>query len=193
MTHLLARARRNAIPYLALLAVLAAGIGGGYALAASKTKTITACADKNTGILHLHQHGRCKRGQTRVTWNQEGPQGPQGVQGPAGQPGAAAASAWAVVGGSGGVVAGHGISAQRISAGSYQLTVSAAGCAQGFNAPVVSVSDANPPSGQGPGAFPVAWVGDTGTNQQFTVSTGVVVAGSFTSADRTFNVMDACS
>ena len=42
MTKLLTHLRRSAIPYVALLLVLAAGLGGGYALAASKTKSITA-------------------------------------------------------------------------------------------------------------------------------------------------------
>jgi hypothetical protein len=42
MTKLLAHLRRSAIPYVALLLVLAVGLGGGYALAASKTKSITA-------------------------------------------------------------------------------------------------------------------------------------------------------
>jgi hypothetical protein len=55
------------------------------------------------------------------------------------------------------------------------------------------VSDANPPSGQSAGAFPVAWVGDTGTNQQFTVVTGVVATGSFTPTDHIFNLVDGCS
>ncbi|HET6869156.1 MAG TPA: hypothetical protein VFH80_24810, partial [Solirubrobacteraceae bacterium] len=169
-----------------------AGVGGGYAIAATKNNSIAVCVDKKTGILHLHNHGKCKRTQTRLTWNQKGAQGPQGVPGPAGQTGAPAPSAWAVVAGSGVVAAGQGISVQRLSAGSYQLTVSAPACAQGFNAPVVSVSDANPPNGQGPGAFPVAWVGDTATNQQFTITTGVVVTGSFTPTDHTFNVVDAC-
>src|SRR5579863_6977896 len=94
MTDILAHLRRSAIPYAALLIVLVAGLGGGYALAASKTKTITVCADKRTGILHLKTRGRCKRGQKRVSWNQ---QGPQGVQGPAGQPGTPAVSIWAQV------------------------------------------------------------------------------------------------
>src|SRR5271170_8497499 len=94
MTKLLSHLRRSAIPYAALLLVLAVGMGGGYALAASKTKSITVCADKGTGILHLKMRGRCKRGQTRVTWNQ---QGPQGGQGPAGQTGAAAVSIWGQV------------------------------------------------------------------------------------------------
>ena len=59
MTKILVHLRRSAIPYVALLLVLAVGLGGGYALAASKTKSITVCADKKTGILHLKTHGRC--------------------------------------------------------------------------------------------------------------------------------------
>ena len=64
---------------------------------------------------------------------------------------------------------------QRVSAGNYQVTITDPACAHGSNAPVVSVSDSNPPAGQSAGAFPVAWYGATGANQQFTVFTGVVV------------------
>ena len=86
MTHRIPHISRNAIRYLVWRSSSSSGVGGGYAYAASKTKTITVCADKGTGVLHLKNRGRCKRGQTRVTWNQ---QGPQGVQGPAGQTGRA--------------------------------------------------------------------------------------------------------
>ena len=79
MNHLPQHLRRNALPYLVCAVVLVLGIGGGYAYAASKTKTIAVCADKGTGVLHLKNHGRCKRGQTRVTWNQQGPQGVPGA------------------------------------------------------------------------------------------------------------------
>jgi hypothetical protein len=193
MTDLLARARRNAIPSAALLLVLAIAAGGGYALAASKTKTITVCADKGTGVLHLKTHGgRCKRGQTRVTWNQVGPQGPQGFTGPAGQPGTPAVSVWGNVTNSGALASGQGLSVQHLSAGTYQVTITAPACAHGSNAPVVTVSDGNPPAGQTAGAFPVAWYGSTGGNQQFMVFTGVVVSGSFTPTDHTFTVMDTC-
>jgi hypothetical protein len=193
MTDLLARARRHAIPSAALLLVLAIAAGGGYALAASKTKTITVCADKGTGVLHLKTRGgRCKRGQTRVTWNQVGPQGPQGFTGPAGQPGAPADSVWANVTNDGSLFAGQGLSVQHLSAGTYQVTITAPVCAHGSNAPVVTVSDGNPPAGQTAGAFPVAWIGATGPNQQFMVFTGVVVGGSFTPTDHTFTVMDTC-
>ena len=156
MTDLLAHARRNAIPSAALLLVLAIAAGGGYALAASKTKTITVCADKGTGVLHLKTRGRCKRGQTRVTWNQVGPQGPQGFQGPAGQPGAPAVSVWANVDNAGSVVSGQGLSVQHVGAGTYQVTITAPGCAQGQNAPVMTVAG-GPPQGKASGAS--RWLG----------------------------------
>jgi hypothetical protein len=184
--------RRNLIPYAALLLVLALGAGGGYAFAASKSKSITVCADKQTGILHLHNHGKCKRTQTRVTWNQKGQQGPPGAQGPAGQPGAPAVSIWANVANDGSVVSGVGLSVQHLSAGTYEVTITSAACAHGANAPVISVSDTNPPGGQPAGAFPVAWYQSTGSNQRFNVFTGVVGSGSFTPADHTFTVMDTC-
>lgn len=180
--------RGNVVAYLAV--VLSLGAGGGYAMAATSTKTITVCANKKTGVLYLHQHGRCNRRQTKVSWNRQGATGPQGRQGPAGAP---AISVWAVVAGNGTVTAGQGLSVQHADAGTYQVTVTAAGCAQGTNAPTVSVSDANPPAGQSAGAFPEAWVGDTGTNESFTVNTGVVVGGAFTATDHTFNLQDACS
>jgi hypothetical protein len=189
MTRLFAYLRRNPIPYVALVLVLAVGAGGGYAIAASNNKTITACADKKTGVLHLHNHGRCKRGQTRVTWNQ---QGPRGVQGPSGQPGAPAVSVWANVTNAGSVLFGQGISVQHLSAGTYQVTITAPACAHGSNAPVVNVSDTNPPGGQPPGAFPVGWYQSTGLNQQFTVFTGVVSGGAFMLTDHSFDVMDTC-
>ena len=192
MTKILVHLRRSAIPYVALLLVLAVGLGGGYALAASKTKSITVCADKKTGILHLKTHGRCERSQTRVTWNQQGPQGVPGVQGPAGQAGAPAASAWADVTNAGSVAFGQGISIQHLSTGTYEVTITSPACAQGSNAPVVSVSDANPPNGEPSGTFPVAWYEATAANQHFTVFTGVIVSGNFMATDHTFDIMDTC-
>jgi hypothetical protein len=183
------KSRRNLIPYAALLLVLLVGAGGGYALAASKAKTITVCADKKTGILHLHNRGKCKRTQRRVTWNARGPQGAQGAQGPAGQPGAPAVSVWGQVATNGALAFGQGLSVQHLSQpGTYQVTITAPACAHGLNAPLVSVSD-GPPSG---GAFPVSWFQSTGGNQQFEVFTGLVSGGAVTLADHTFTVMDSC-
>ena len=184
------RLPRNPVPYLALVLVLAIGAGGGYAIAAGKTKTITVCADKGTGILHFKSRGgRCKRGQTRVTWNQQGPQGPQGFQGPAGAP---AVSVWAQVATDGSVLFGQGLSVQHTGSGTYQVTITSSACANASNAPVVSLSDV-PPNNLPAGAVPVAWFEGTGVNEQFTVVTGRYAAGSFTPSDHTFTVLDNCT
>ena len=180
--------RTHAVAYVAL--GLAIGAGGGYAFAASPSKTITVCANKKTGLLYLKDGRRCKRGQIKLSWNK---QGPQGIQGPQGPPGTPAASASAVVAGPGTVIGGQGLTVQHVSSGDYMVTVTASACAGRFNGPVVSVSDGYPPNGQSAGAFPIAWITDTGTNQQFTVHTGVVVGGSFSPTDHTFNVQDTCS
>ncbi len=148
MTDLLAHMRRSTIPYAALLLVLVAGLGGRYARAASKTRSITVCADKKTGILHLKTRGKCKRGQTRVTWNQKGPQGPAGVPGCRVRRERSAVSVWANVTNAGSVLSGQGISVQHVGSGTYEVTITAPACAHGSNAPVVSVSDTNPPGGQ---------------------------------------------
>jgi hypothetical protein len=193
MIHRPSKPRRNLIPYAALLLVLVVGAGGGYAFAASKTKTITVCVDKKTGILHLHNHGKCKRSQTRVTWNQKGQQGPPGMQGPTGQPGAPAVSVWADVANDGSMISGQGLSVTHVSGGTYQVTVTAAACAHGANTPVITISDTNPPGGLTTGAFPVAWFQAAGGNQQFNVFTGVVPnGGAFALTDHSFDVIDTC-
>jgi hypothetical protein len=184
--------RRNVIAYLALF--LAVSAGGGYAIAATGSggKTLTACANKRTGELFLHSRGRCKRGFRKITWNQQGrtgAQGGQGVQGPAGAP---AVSVWGIVADSGGLAAGQGLTSQRVSAGTYQITVTAPACAQRTNDPTITVADSNPPAGQSGGAFPVAWIAGGVTNPTFTVVTGVVVGGAFTATDHTFDVQDVC-
>ncbi|MHB8696375.1 MAG: hypothetical protein ACYDHH_34640, partial [Solirubrobacteraceae bacterium] len=114
--------------------------------------------------------------------------GAPGAAGAAGQP---PPSAWALVSNSGLAVVGDGITATHVSAGTYQITVTAPACANKQNVPVVSVSDANPPNGQTAGAFPVGWVGNSGGGP-FTVVTGVVVNGTFTPTDHTFNIQDVC-
>jgi hypothetical protein len=101
-------------------------------------------------------------------------------------------SVWANVADAGSAVSGQGLSVQHVSAGTYQVTITAPACAHGSNAPVITVSDANPPAGQTAGAFPVAWYGSTPGNQRFMVFTGVVTDGSFAPTDHTFTVMDTC-
>jgi hypothetical protein len=177
--RILAHLRGQAVAYVAIFLAL----GGGYALAAAKNKTIHSCVVKKTGELLIK--ARCDRGQSRLVWNQRGPQGPQGPQG------APAVNAWAVVTGAANVLTGQGVSVTHASAGTYQVTVTAAACANKVNSPTVTVLDANPPNGQSPGAFPVAWVGGSG-NQQFTVYTGIVAGGAFTATDHAFDIHDSC-
>lgn len=194
--------RSHIVAYIAL--AVAIGGGGGYALAATSNKTITVCAENHTGLLHLHHSGRCPRGQTRISWNQRGPQGvagrtgaqgPQGVQGPPGPAGptGAPASAWGVVDNAGLSPAAHGLTSQHIGPGTYQITITTPACAQSENVPTVTLSDAYPPIGHTSGnAFPVAWIGNSIENQQFTVYTGVFDSGTFALSDHTFNVQDVC-
>jgi hypothetical protein len=204
MTQGLPHVPRRAVQYLGFGLVLALAAGGGYAMAASNNKTITVCADKTTGVLHLKTRGRCRTGQTRVSWNQQGPQGvqgspgPTGLQGPTGPQGLTGAqgpagvTVWANVADDGTVLAGQGVAVQRMSAGDYQVTITDSRCAREANAPVVSVSDAAPGMVQG-GVFPSAWYETTGLNQQFMVFTGVVSAGpAFTPTNHAFDVLDTC-
>ena len=177
---------------IALLALFLA-LSGGYAIAASTAaKTITACANKRTNELFLSTHGRCTKREKKVAWNQRGRQGSQGMTGATGPAGPAPPSAWANVANAGGTIVSDGITATLVSAGTYQITVTAPACADKQNAPVVTLSDSNPPGGQTAGAFPVAWVGLEGFGSTFTVYTGDVVSGAFTASDHAFDVQDVC-
>ncbi len=189
MTKLIAYSRRNAIAIAALFLALS----GGYAIAASTAaKTITACANKRTGELFLSSRGRCTNTQQKVAWDQEGPQGIPGMTGATGPAGAAPPSAWALVSNNGVADPSNGLTATHVSAGTYQITVTASACADKQNAPVVTLSDSNPPGGQTAGAFPVAWVGVEGFGPTFMVYTGDVVNGTFTPSDHAFNLQDVC-
>jgi hypothetical protein len=187
MNRVLGHLRSNVVAYVAV--GLALGASGGYAIASTGTKTIQACVVKSSGELLVRT--RCSSSETKLAWNQAGPQGVPGKTGAPGAPGQAPASAWAIVSNAGVAEPTDGIAVQHVSTGTYQITVTAPACSGKQNAPVVTVSDANPPAGQNTGAFPVAWIEDAGSSP-FTVYTGVVVTGTFTPTDHTFNVQDIC-
>jgi hypothetical protein len=177
---------------IAIVALFLA-LSGGYAIAAttSSTKTLTACANKKTGELYLHHRGRCKRGQTKISWNERGPAGAAGA---AGAPGAPAVSVSAIVSQNGTAAPAQGLTVEHTATGTYQVTITASQCANKQSAPVVSVSQSYPLSAppQPAGVFPTAWVGDSGPSL-FTVYTGDVVNGVYTPTDQTFNIQDVCS
>ena len=172
--------RSNVVAYLAL--VVAVGTGGSYALAATANNGTTAvCVDKGSGLMHLAKHPRCGRHQTRIGLSSALDRAP--------------VNAWAEVVFDGHVVTGAGVSIRHAGVGVYNITVTAASCRDaGNNAPVVSVSDSEPPGGQATTSFPVAWAGPVSTGiEAFTIYTGVVVSGAFQPKDESFNFTDSCA
>src|ERR1700760_856967 len=105
------RAAGRAGTYVVAAAAGALFATGGWALAASGTTSVHACASKRTGALRLSS--ACHKHRERaVSWNARGPRGargapgPQGARGPqglpgqpgtAGAPGAPASKLWAFV------------------------------------------------------------------------------------------------
>jgi len=171
--------RSNVVAYLAL--AVAVGSGGSYALAASASNgTIAVCVDKGSGLMHLAKHPRCGRHQSRVGLG-------AALDRPTGR-------AWAAVAPNGVIDEGSGLAITHAGTGTYNVTVTAATCRNAnTNAPVVSVSDSEPPGGQATTSFPVAWTGPISTGiEAFTIYTGVVVNGEFQPKDETFNLADSC-
>ncbi len=98
----LRRWRPNPDTAIALVALVLAAGGGGYALGAGTAdQVITACFDPASGSVpqRIIAGTDCGPGQTALSWNQTAPQGPagptgsQGPAGPAGAPGTAGAAA----------------------------------------------------------------------------------------------------
>jgi type VI protein secretion system component Hcp len=77
---------------IAVPTVAALGAGGAVAIAATSSNTIHGCYSKSKGNLRVADH--CKRTETAITWNKQGPRGlagatgATGAQGPQGLPGA---------------------------------------------------------------------------------------------------------
>ncbi len=74
-------------------ASLAAVVFGGVAAATHDPKTIHACVSKSSGTPRIVSGaGSCRRDESYVDWNKEGPTGAVGAQGPAGATGATGAT-----------------------------------------------------------------------------------------------------
>lgn len=72
------------------IAIGAVAVGATTAVSANGGSTITACAKKSTGAMRYVSKGSCKKTETKVSWNSQGPigvQGPVGPQGPQGNSG----------------------------------------------------------------------------------------------------------
>lgn len=91
MHRIVTRLRGRALA-LALVAALALATSATLAADAATTTLIYACV-KGNGDLHIVQANEaCKNNETKIQWNQEGPQGATGPQGPQGDPGATGAT-----------------------------------------------------------------------------------------------------
>lgn len=92
MSSILAHPRRAATAATAA-ALLSAGVvatAADAAIAARPSERIYACVTIQFRTLNLSsRNGRCKPGETKVSWAIEGPRGKTGARGPAGKPGAA--------------------------------------------------------------------------------------------------------
>lgn len=183
MHRLLDHLRSNLIGWIALFVALG---GTGYAAANhSSTNTINACANKKTGQLSIRHHGRCKRGQVKLSWAKQGPRGPAGTS---------AIQAFGAVGATGIVIPNGGISVKHTGPGIYVVTATSAGCAKAFNDPTVTVTDGGASTGIPPsGSVQTAWIDlSSGGGATFTVHTGWISNGSFTPADYGFDLQDSC-
>ncbi len=72
---------------VAVVIVLALGVGTVYAAIPNGTGTYRACLAKNTGTVRLINYPKvstCPKGEKLIAWNAKGPAGAQGPQGPAG-------------------------------------------------------------------------------------------------------------
>ena len=171
--------RSNLVAYLAL--AVAVGSGGSYALAATASNgTIAVCADKGSGVMHLANHPRCGRHQSRI-----------GLSSALDRP---TVNGWAAVNDVGDIESGAGVSVAHTGTGAYAVTVTAASCRDAFNnAPVVSINDSEPPYSSATSTFPTAWTQTASTGvEAFTIHTGVVVGGAFQPRDEPFNFTDSC-
>jgi hypothetical protein len=78
------------------MAVLVVGIAA-YAVGAGKSSSdVTLCAVNKGGELSLASHGKCGKGEKKLTIAKQGPVGPQGAQGPQGAVGPAGSAATVV-------------------------------------------------------------------------------------------------
>jgi len=62
----------------------AVSLGAVQLVSAASDSKIIACASKTTGTMRYLTKGSCKKTETAISWNKQGPQGPQGLTGSSG-------------------------------------------------------------------------------------------------------------
>ncbi|MHB1571200.1 MAG: hypothetical protein ACYC0H_18645 [Solirubrobacteraceae bacterium] len=171
------------IAQLALAALTGAAVtGGGFALAASASRTIHGCVARRTHQLFVAR--RCTRQQTALVWNQRGPRGPVGRTGPVGPAGPQAVGAWGLLAensATAGFNAGQNLSVTRTGVGSVSVSVTAGPCVNQLSSIVVTPDTATFLGS----AVPIAYVTGTPGATAFTVHLGTMNAGAFIPQDGT--------
>ena len=82
---------------VAVVIILALGVGTVYAAIPTRTGKYSACLVKNTGAVRLINFPKvstCPKGEKLINWNAKGPAGPQGPQGAQGPQGPAGPADW---------------------------------------------------------------------------------------------------
>ena len=85
------RVRSFLAPLVAVIVVLAIGVGSAIAAIPNSNGKYYACYVKNTGVVKLINYPKvstCAKGEKLINWSAQGPQGPAGAQGPQGPAGA---------------------------------------------------------------------------------------------------------
>jgi hypothetical protein len=116
--------------------------------------TIYACIKKKTGTARfVSRTTKCKRGETKISWNSQGPAGTPGTPGAKGETGSkgetgpAATTLWAVVSETGTLARGSGVvGSSEERPGEYAVTFNRNITKCAFMATVGTVSSAVPPA-----------------------------------------------
>lgn len=92
--------KTTVIAGLAIVTASALAVGIALASIPDAAGVIHGCYSKDLGILRVIDTAKgqsCRKWETALDWNQQGPQGPQGVAGPQGPQGASGISGYEVV------------------------------------------------------------------------------------------------
>ena len=195
-TRLMQHLRANVVAYVALAVAL--GGGGGFAIAAARSTTIHACVVKKTGELIVAN--RCGRGERALSWNEQGPAGATGKTGQTGQtgaqgqPGQDGTTPFVASGNVGinGVGSSTTFTVTHPKTGEYLVTLNGASCAQNPNDNLVaSVQGGTVTTSEGI-AYYVAQASPGSQWNEFVVTTGEVLNGTYTPTDMSSDIIGTC-
>ncbi|MGP0051351.1 MAG: hypothetical protein ACLPZR_21240 [Solirubrobacteraceae bacterium] len=134
---------------------------------------------------------RCRKGEKKLSWDQQGVQGAAGAPGAEGPQGPGSPTAWGYVSG-GGTVQGVNLSVVSVSNGVFTLSAGGPCTNARLNAETVTPADAIPDVA---GGQPIASAGEGNllTPSAIEVVTGYLLNGRFTQESEDFNIAVYCT